>query len=198
MCMKMILSVIVSVFVLFTVPIANATDVTISWQNATKNTDGSDIPIDTSDPGALASTTIYWGACLDDDTPSEPLLEQTVLTTVPGQQESTSVIITTPGRWCFIGEHKNNAGSVSDLSNPAFKEIASVPMPPDNLMVQDEVVYYVVQRENRFALLPVGTIPVGTGCVGTEYVNGFYVVPREEVTWSGNTQPLVVVAQCSP
>ena len=57
-------------------------------------------------------------------------------------------------------------------------------------------VYYVIQRENRFVLLPVGTVPVGTACSSTEYVNGYFAVDRNLVEWSSGTRPLVVVAQC--
>lgn len=177
---------------------ASAADITLSWTNATKNIDDTDIPTDTADPNALKETIIYWGACLIDDTPAAPLLEKTVPTTVPGQAETTQVIITTPGRWCFVGIHVNNAGQTSDYSNPTFRIIASVPMPPENLTVQDIQVFYVIQRENRFTLLPVGTIPAGTACSTTQYVNGYFAVPRELVTWTSNTKPLVVVAQCGP
>lgn len=182
-------------WLLFAVPVG-AAEVTLSWTNATQNTDGSDIPTDTGDQNALATTTLYWGACLPDDTPSPPLQEKTVPTTVPGQAETTSVIITTPGRWCFVGVHANNAGQTSDYSNPAFRDIANVPQPPDNLVVQDTRVYYVIQQPDKFLLVPVGNVPSDTACNSTEYVNGYYVVPRDLVSWDGATQPLVVVAQC--
>jgi len=182
----------------------HAADITLNWTNATRNvpvapdTVGTLIPTDTTSPDALATTTIYWGACDANDNPVAPLLEQTVPTTVPGNAESMSVIITTPGRWCFVGIHTNVAGISSDYSNPTFRYVANVPMPPDNLQVSNITVYYVIQRTNRFALLPVGTIPAGTACIGTEYVNGYYAVDRNLVEWTGGTQPQVVVAQCSP
>lgn len=177
-------------------PQVDAGDVTLSWTNATQNTDGSLIPTDTSDPTALATTTLYWGACLADDTPAAPLSEMTMPTTVPGNAEVATVVITTPGRWCFVGVHANNAGSVSDYSNPAFKDVFTIPQPPGDLVVEDIRVYYVIQQVNKFILLPVGSIPVGTSCNTMEYVNGYYVVPRDLVTWSGTVKPLVVVAQC--
>ena len=182
---------------------AQAADITLSWTNATRNDDattenpqGTLIPTDPTDPNALESTTIYWGACDTNDNPVAPLQETTVPTTVPGQAESTQVIITTPGRWCFVGVHKNVAQQVSDWSNPTFRIVASVPQPPQNLTVQAMTVYYVIQRENRFVLLPVGTIDAGTACSSTEYVNGYFAVDRDLVQWSSGTRPLVVVAQC--
>ena len=205
MCMNTtIRAILLLSFVFIAVPV-HAADITLSWTNATRNDDattanptGTLIPTDTTDPDSLATTTIRWGACLADDTPAAPLLETTVPTTVPGQAESTQVIITTPGRWCFVGIHTNLGGQSSRDSNPAFRIVANVPNPPANLTVQDAVVYYVIQRKNRFALLPVGTINLGTACSSTEYVNGYHAVDRDLVTWTGGTQPQVVVAQCGP
>jgi hypothetical protein len=182
---------------------AQAADITLTWTNATRNEptaenpEGTLIPTDTTSPDALKETVIYWSACTPEDTVTiTPGLEVTVPTTVPGAAESTQIIITTPGRWCFVGIHRNNASNESDLSNVAFRTVANVPMPPDSLTVAATTVYYVIQRENRFVLLPVGTIPAGTACINTEYVNGYYAVDRNLVQWSSGTRPLVVVAQC--
>ena len=46
-------------------------------------------------------------------------------------------------------------------------------------------------------MLPVGTAPAGTQCDTTQSVNGYYVVPRAAVIWSGTIKPPVVVASCS-
>lgn len=182
---------------------ASAADITLNWTNATRNvtvppaTEGTLIPTDTTHPDSLVSTTIYWGSCLPDDTPAfADGLELTVPTTVPGQAESAQVIITTPGRWCFVGIHANLAGQISAYSNPTFRYVANIPAPPANLTVTDARVYYVIQRKNKFTLLPVGNISLGIACSSTEYVNGYHAVDRDLVTWDGNTQPLVVVAQC--
>lgn len=181
-----------------------AADITLNWTNATRNvpvppdTVGTLIPTDPTDPDALVTTTLYWGSCDVNDLPVAPLEEMTFPTTVPGAAETAQIVITTPGRWCVVGVHTNNSGQTSDWSNAAIKQVFNVPMPPDNLTVAATTVYYVIQRENRFVLLPVGTIPEGTACINTEYVNGFYAVDRNSVTWTGGTQPMVVVAQCSP
>lgn len=182
---------------LFSLPALSA-EIILNWSNAGTNVNGDSIPTDTNHPASLESTIIYWGACLHDFMPAEPLLERVVSTTVPNQNESVAIIITTPGNWCFYGVHKNKQGGLSDASNPVFKTVYHVPAPPANLTVQGETVYYVIQRANRFLLLPVGTVAIGTPCNRLEYVNGFYVVPTDQVTWTSNTRPLVVVAQCEP
>ena len=204
MCMKTIRAISFLLFLLAT-PVY-AADVTLNWTNATRNDDatpenpeGTLIPTDPTDPNALATTTLYWSICgPNNEVTRTEGLELTVPTTVPGQAESAQVVVTTPGRWCFVGVHTNLAGQTSRDSAVAIKEVFVVPQPPDNLAVAATTVYYVIQRENRFVLLPVGTIPEGTSCIGTEYVNGYYAVDRDLVTWSSGTQPLVVVAQCSP
>lgn len=57
-------------------------------------------------------------------------------------------------------------------------------------------VYYVIQQPDKFILLPIGTVPVGTDCDPVQSVNGFYGVPRDQVTWGGTAQPFSVVAEC--
>lgn len=179
-----------------------AADVTLTWTNATKNTDGTDIGAVPAT--ALVSTTLKWGACNPDDTPAAPLLEQTFPTTIPGNAETGTVTIFTPGRWCFIGVH-TNAGDpannidpeTSDDSNPVFKQIIMVPEPPDNLVTVEMVAYQVIAQTNKFVLLPVGTVPGGTACTETEMVKNHYVVPREVVAWYGDVEPLAVVAKCA-
>jgi hypothetical protein len=189
---------------LLSVSTAQAADITLSWTNATRNDDattenpeGTLIPTDPADPDALKETEIFWSICTPEDTVTiTEGLDTTIPTTVPGQAESTQIVITTPGRWCFVGVHRNNSDQQSRLSNVAFRTVFNVPMPPQNLTVNSITVYYVIQRKNRFALLPVGTIPIGTACSSTEYVNGYFAVDRDLVEWSSGTQPLVVVAQC--
>jgi hypothetical protein len=60
------------------------------------------------------------------------------------------------------------------------------------------VAFTVEKIENGFVTLPVGTVPVGTPCIDdvNMTVNGYRVVPREAVIWSGSIQPPVVVAAC--
>lgn len=181
-----------------------AAQVTLSWTNATKNEDATDIP--TTGAAALASTTLKWGACNPDDTPALPLLEATFPTTVPGNAETEMVTIFTPGRWCFIGVHTNQGDPAENIdpqtsadSNPVFKDIIMVPEPPQNLTIVAAalVVYDIVKQNNKYILLAVGTAPPGTPCDGSQQVNGRFAVSTDVVAWFGNVQPPVVVADCS-
>ena len=70
-------------------------------------------------------------------------------------------------------------------------------MPPTMLTVQDLTVYNVIKQKDKFVLLAAGTVPAGTQCDPNETVNGRYAVPNDLVTWFGNVEPIVVVADCS-
>lgn len=67
----------------------------------------------------------------------------------------------------------------------------------DDYTVVNGTVLTVVKQVDKFILLPVGTIPIGTRCIPDQYINGYFAVPRDLVTWSGSIEPLVVVAECA-
>ncbi len=197
----------VIVIVIGAVKFAYAGDVTVSWTNATQNEDGTDIPVPPATAAtSLVSTTLKWGACNPDDTPALPLLEATFPTTVPGNSETQTVFIFTPGRWCFIGVHTNAGDPANNIdpqtsadSNPAFKMVIMVPEPPQNLMVvePDLIVWDILKEDDEYKFLGVGQVPGGTPCDSSQRVNGRYVVPNDLVQWFGNVRPPVVVADCS-
>ena len=64
-------------------------------------------------------------------------------------------------------------------------------------IIVDQVVYTVVKQVDRFIMLPVGTVASGTECIADQTVNGYKVIPRSAVQWSGSVRPDVVVAVCS-
>lgn len=174
---------------------AHAEEVTLSWTNATHDTAGVPLPTDPAEPLALVSTTLYWGVCVEGQ-PSDPILEATIPTTVPGNPEELAVVITQVGDWCFIAKHMTQNGLLTEASNVAVRSIGASVLPPLNLAVSDPKVYYVVQQKNRFIAFKVGTVPDGTPCDSQQTVNGMYAVPWDDVIWDSNTQPLVVVAEC--
>jgi hypothetical protein len=104
-----------------------------------------------------------------------------------------------PGTHYFAVTAVNGDGGESDLSQIGTKAVPPpVPLPPGNFTVQqdDTTAYYVIQQENRFVLLPAGTVQPGTQCDASQQVNGHYVVPRTAVEWFGDVRPLAVVARC--
>ena len=172
----------------------------LTWTNATYNTDTSEIVSDGD--GALAYSTITYSVCVngDVDFPSAKTHY------VSANRTSTNVSTEGPaGDYCFRGTHTNSYGQTSDMSGLAVKTVATpgtarTPVTPTalaTLATTDPTVFTLIRQENRFVLLPVGTVPANTPCDGSQKINDHYVVDRNLVTWSGTVKPVVVVAQCS-
>ena len=108
------------------------------------------------------------------------------------------VVTVGSGDWCFITIHTNVQGDSSVDSNMVSRTVSpSGPQPPQNLIVAGLNVFAIVYQTDQFLLVVVGSVPAGTPCDETETVNGHYAVPRDQVTWSSDVQPLVVVANCA-
>ena len=174
------------------------TTVPLTWNNAVDNTDGTLIPL--TGPDSLVTTTMYWSICdPNDDVIITPGLEVTVSTTVPGQAESVDIDIGTPGRWCFKGIHTNQAGTTSEFSVVAIKEITgNTPLPPSDLVVDPNslVAYSYSISDDKFLMIPVGNVLPGSPCDSSMSANGLYLVLREYVVWASSYQPPVVFAEC--
>jgi hypothetical protein len=103
------------------------------------------------------------------------------------------------GQLYYFRVQSCNAAGCSAMSAQVSKFISadiSPPKAPSGLIVEDTVAYTVVKALDKFVMLPVGTVPASTPCITDQMVNGYYVVPRSAVTWSGNVRPDVVVAKC--
>ena len=179
--------------------LAIAGSATVSWNNATQNTDGSPIP--TTGDDALATTTIEYSFCVNGDVDSNPLI-----TVVPATVETHIIDDLAAGDWCFKAFHTNNGGINSDPSNIATKTILpNKPNPPDILTITANIVYDVLKIEGRFVFQPMGTVPANTQCNPNYSVTGdlnlvtttMYAVSKDQVSWAGNQRPLVIVAECS-
>ena len=175
--------------------------VELSWTNATQNEDTSLIP--PSDHGALAFTKITYSECVNNNVDFANAKDHLV-----SANKTTTTISTEgpPGDYCFVGTHTNSFGTESALSNITIKSVTSTgqvrvhttPLAPSGLSVKgDPTVFTVVRQENRFFLLPVGTVPPNTVCIADQSINGHNAVPIDQVTWSGTVRPVVVVAVCS-
>lgn len=177
-------------WLVFAIPRAFAAEAQLTWVQPTQNVDGSSIPA--SGEGRLIGNRAEWGTC-----------NGTAFGIKAGEQAfatpTTAYTVTglTPGTWCFRVYASSTYGE-SGPSNVAQKVITPpLPKPPTGLTVADGTAFTVLKREDRFVLLPVGTVPAGTACDTTQSVNGMYVVPRDAVTWSGTVKPVVVVSACS-
>lgn len=107
---------------------AVAAVLTINWQNATTNTDGSAIPA--SGPGSIQTTRIEYGTCNAARTAIVSVLGEINATGADRSAQSPDLA---PGVWCARGFHVNTFGVSSDPSNVATREIlAPKPNPPQN------------------------------------------------------------------
>lgn len=146
-----------------------ADDVTLTWTNPT----GQETCSDAGPLPDLAGTRIWQLVAEIND----PLVETY---TIPGQL---------PGEYTYVSTSFTDGGEQSRISGSATKTVT-------DFTVTEGTVKTVVRTNDRFLLLPVGTVPLGTSCDVNNSVNGHYAVPRDQVTWSGNVQPQVVVAEC--
>lgn len=109
--------------------VAVAATASLTWTNATKNTDGSNIPA--TGPGSLASTTVEYGSCSGSNFGAkigEVVVAGTIINaTVPGLE---------PGTYCFRAKHTNTYGESSDWTAAVSKTYAAPkPNPPSNFSI---------------------------------------------------------------
>jgi len=167
-----------------------ADNVDISWAAPTQAIDGSPL----TGENALTSYEVYQSTSeITEENPG-------VKVEYPPDVLSTNYNLTggSEGFTYYFRIKACNIGGCSAFSNQASKFIIADANPnPPTLIMQDTVVYTIVKRVDGFLLLPVGTAPLGTACIYDQEINGYNVIPRAVVNWSGNIQPDVVVAQCS-
>ncbi len=171
---------------------AFAGDVTLSWDNALLNTDGSDIP--NTGPLSLDKTTLAYTICVAGELSGTRQSAE-----VPSSVTMYVVEDLASGEWCFVGFHINKAGTWSNESEIVVKIVPPIaPGPPMNLTVQALTVFTIIKRDDRFVLVVVGSVPANTACDPSQSVNGHNVVPNDAVIWATETgpRPIVVVAQC--
>ena len=102
-----------------------------------------------------------------------------------------------PGDYTYVTSAVDEAGAVSRFSGTASKTV-------DSLLVDDDKAYTVVQSGGKFVAFIIGTVPVGTVCDASSMVKGefdflpftAYGVPVVDVTITGDTEPVMVVATC--
>jgi hypothetical protein len=173
---------------------AHAADATLSWTNPTKYTDGTNIAA-----GALTQTSAIYGKC---NAAGNGLLATPAPVTVVIPQPATTKVITGlgAGTWCFA-VRAETASAQSVFTPYVSKVIILTPEPPTGLTVADNVAFMAVRQENRFAMVPVGSVPAGTPCdTGNGVVadgRAYYAVPTSAVSWYGSTQPTVALSTCS-
>jgi len=161
---------------LLIIPTAHAGNAVLSWELPT----GTEICSDNATPPILAATQIWQ-----------------LLATLGPTETTYTVNGLVPGDYTYVASSVDDAGQVSRMSESAAKTI-------DSLLVNDDKAYTVVQSGGQFVAFIIGTVPVDTVCDANSMVKGLfnflpftaYGVPVDDVTITGDTEPVMVVATC--
>lgn len=172
--------------------IAHGADATVTWTHPDKRTDDTPLPL-----SEIANFRVFYGPCLagDEISPDSEFVQ------VPSSDTSVPITLTRGARWCFYVRTLDVFGLESEPSNTVSLDLSRLPpKPPSDPSVKfatiTTTVFTVVKQTDRFVMVGVGTVPLGTPCIVDQSVNGYHVVPRSAVTWSGSVRPLVVVGSC--
>lgn len=151
----------------FFLPSAQAGESELTWTAPTKNCNGSDLT-------DLAGYSLIYSQTQQD-------LPKVLTHRVTGLK---------PGVWWFSLAAVNAAGERSE-----FVTVSDTIL-PEEFVTTSTTAYTVIKRRDSLLMLPVGTVPLGTQCLAGQTVNGYYVVPRASVTFTGGARPEVVFASC--
>ena len=145
---------------------ALAEDVTLTWSNPTEQESCVD-----AGPTTIDGVNI-WQLIATVDYPVEDFVIEDQL---PGTYTYTATAFNASG------ESRNSGHTTKTVSE--FVTIATT-------------VYYPVPQPNSILPVDVGSVPLGTPCNPDLKVGDYYAVDRAAVSWVGNVQPLLVVAEC--
>ncbi len=161
---------------------AFAGEATLSWTAPTQNEDGSTLT-------DLAGYRIYYGTSQATMTTQIQIANPGLLTYV--------IPNLAPATWYFNMTAYTTSNLESAHTNFVTKIIEpTIPNPPPDLYILGTDVYTLTKQRDSISFLKVGTAPAGTKCITSQYANGYYVIPRASVAFTGTVRPEVVFAQC--
>jgi len=180
----MVVRIFTGLALFFMSVVALAGSVTLTWTPPTLNEDGSPL-VD------LMGYRVYRGDVSG---------TYNVVIEVPDATATGYMVSGLSAGQYFFAVTAFNADDVeSGFSNEVLKDVITIPNPPGNLtVVEDLTAFSVIKVVDGLVLLAVGTVPAGTQCDPGQSVNGHNVVSRDVVTMTAGTEvPYVVVANCS-
>lgn len=158
-----------ALFLYFATCTARAAETRLTWEPPTTYCDGT--PLD-----GIASYRILWG-------PHNEVVPD-------GTVKEYRVFGLTPGNWWFSVAAVDTHGTEGIFAT-AYRAVK-----PEEFVAAATTAYTLVKKRDGLIMLPVGTVPLGTVCLAAHNANGYYVVPRASVTFTGNVKPEVVFATC--
>ena len=181
---------------LLSVSCAYAGTVPLNITLPTKNEDTSNIPA--TGVGSLVSLKAEWGTCSGALFGTK--IGEVVITTLTSPVTNYSVTNIPAGSYCFRAYATKSTSTGTLQSNPTNALPVTVPDSPPNppvLTVSEPTAYTLVKINDGIMMTRVGDVPLGTQCIKEQTANGYYVVPRNSVTFAGTIRPVVVFAKCS-
>jgi hypothetical protein len=182
--------------------LAHAEVKTVTWANATQNTDGTAIPA--SGTGSLVRTIVEYGTRDAQGGFGTKQGEMSVAAPATTLNLNLVVIQEYALRAFHCNTHAGTTFVLDGVGCSASSNVALTtvqppkPAPPSSLSAVSTVAWMIRQTRDRVALLPVGTVPLGTACDMTQTVMGLYVVPKASLVRSPGVtvDPEVVLALC--
>lgn len=179
---------------------------TVTWVNATKNTDGSSIPA--TGAGSLVRTTVEYGTCMSRNPDVFGTKQGEIFVAAPAQTLQLSLVVVQ--EYCLRAWHANtyavapfvaNSAGTSGYSNVAFTSVAPPsPQPPASLTVTNPTAYEMRTTNGKLVAYAVGTVQLGSLCGTEERVVAGVSYRRVEhadlVVWPQKL-PLEAWAKCS-
>lgn len=181
---------------------AFAGDAVLDWTLPTVRTDGTAQPL--SGPGALASTTINYGLCVNGALPATP---QSVVVPLPAITRTITGLA--PGTWCFAAKVTDNLGDSSAFTNVASLVIKLAPPSPPALgtvrvAALNDALYhspaYRILASGARSTTLAGLVPIGTPCIGdvvfTYQSKPYRRVSKDAVVWVNGTKTDSIATYC--
>lgn len=185
--------------VLLSAPAMAQSTANLSWVNATKNTDNTNIPA--TGVGSLTRTTVDYGTCTAAPVKTFNVKQGEMFIAPPANTATVALVVIQ--EYCFRAWHTNTYGNTSPFSNVVAKaNLPPTPQAPSGLTVAADLTAYSDDKiRNGKLMRAVGVVAAGTSCNTSEALIAqgvtYYAVPAAAVTASpGTALPLVVYSRC--
>ena len=168
--------------------VAFAGSATATWTHPTQYTDGAVLA-----PADIQQTRLEYGSC--SGTAFGVKAGEVVVT---GSATTATVQNLAAGTYCFRAFTKAK-GIESAASAVASKVVPQAAPNPPVLVTVDTVAYSITVDYPNLAIvknLAVGKVAKGVACTAAETDDGYHMIPRTSVAWSGANRPTYVVARC--
>lgn len=168
--------------------VAFAGSATATWTNPTQYTDGAALA-----PADIQQTRLEYGTCVG--TAFGVKAGEVIVT---GSTTTATVQNLAAGTWCFRAYSKAK-GVESAASAVASKVVPQAAPQPPVLVTVETVAYSITVDYPHLAIVKnaaVGKVVLGVVCSAAETDDGYRLIPRTSVAWSGANRPTYVVARC--